>query len=215
MGKQINIRDWLLERFVDGRPKVFIEIGANDGSDTQWMSDIPGVTVHAFEPDPRLSPVTKPNVFWRQVAIGNQTGMTTFHPSAVWDDPPWTESGSIPWTESGSIYEPTGHLQRYPGVKFGEPFHVSITTLDIYCHDAGIEKIDFIWADLQGAEGDMILGGQEVLPNTRFLYTEYSNNPLYQEQVDLHTLIGMLPGSWRIVELWPDDVLLENVSFID
>jgi FkbM family methyltransferase len=206
-GKKMNIRDWLWGEFFDDRPKIFVEIGANDGRDTQWMSDIPGVTVHAFEPDPRLSPGTKPNVFWRQVAIGNQTGMTTFYPSAVYDD--------APWTESGSIHQPTGHLQRYPGVKFGEPFQVSITTLDIYCHDAGIEKIDFIWADMHGAERDMILGGQKVLPNTRFLYTEYSKNPLYQGQVDLHTLIGMLPGSWRIVELWPDDVLLENVSFID
>src|ERR1700730_1700231 len=89
VGRKINIRDWLLwGGFFDDRPKIFIEIGANDGCDTQWMSDIPGVTVHAFEPDLRLSPVTKPNVFWRQVAIGNQTGMTTFYPSAVWDDAP-------------------------------------------------------------------------------------------------------------------------------
>ena len=99
IGKKMNIRDWVWGQFFDDPLKIFIEIGANDGSDTQWISDIPGVAVHAFEPDPRLSPVMKPNVFWRQVAIGNQTGMTTFYPSAMWDDPPWTQPGSIPWTQ--------------------------------------------------------------------------------------------------------------------
>jgi hypothetical protein len=57
---------------------------------------------------------------------------------------------------------------------------------------AGIEKIDFIWADMQGVEGHMIPGGKKYY------------------RIDLRTLIGMLPGSWRIVELWFDDVLLET-----
>ncbi len=197
-----KIRNWVERTFCDSRRKTFIEIGANDGSDTKWLSDIPGVFIHAFEPDPRLPIFTKSNIFWEQTAIGNHVGMTKFYPSVI--------SNNNKWTQSGSIRRPTGHLERYPEVKFGEPFVVNIKTLDRYCSDMCIKRIDFIWVDAQGAEGDIILGGQKTLANTKFLYTEYSDIPMYESQVNLSTLVEMLPGLWEIVKCWPRDVLLRN-----
>ncbi len=198
-----KIRNWIEITFNDNKFKTFIEVGANDGSDTKWMSDIPNVTVHAFEPDPRLPALIKRNVFWNhRAAVGNQIGVTNFYPSLI--------SNDIEWTQSGSIHRPTGHLERYPKVKFGEPFEILITTLDNYCHTLGIKEVDFIWVDAQGAEGDVIQGGQEILTRTRFLYTEYSDIPMYESQVSLSTLVEMLPGSWEIIKQWPRDVLLRN-----
>ncbi|MEN9248224.1 MAG: hypothetical protein Q6L50_08560 [Gloeomargarita sp. GMQP_bins_120] len=37
---------------------------------------------------------------------------------------------------------------------------------------------DFIWADVQGAEVDLIQGGLQALANTRYFYTEYANTEL-------------------------------------
>ena len=72
-----------------------------------------------------------------------------------------------------------------------------------------MEDIDFIWADVQGAEGDMIRGGQRALAKTRFLYTEYCNRELYEGQLSLRQMLGLLP-EFEVVRRFPNDVLLEN-----
>ena len=72
-----------------------------------------------------------------------------------------------------------------------------------------IDTVDFIWADVQGAEGDMIRGGLRVLSRTRYLYTEWSDDELYEGQATLTEILRLLPD-FRVVELWSDDVLLEN-----
>ena len=69
--------------------------------------------------------------------------------------------------------------------------------------------IDFILADVQGAEGEMIRGGRKALARTRYLFTEYSDDQMYRGQPSLSEILAMLP-TFRLLELWPDDVLLEN-----
>jgi hypothetical protein len=72
--------------------------------------------------------------------------------------------------------------------------------------------VDFNWADIQGAEGEMVRGGHDLLRRTRYLFTEYSDEELYEGQATLDELLALLPD-YRVVELWPDDVLLENRAF--
>jgi hypothetical protein len=112
------------------------------------------------------------------------------------------------WTHSSSIKRPKNHLSRYP-VTFGEAVEAEFITLDTFYRRQGLDVIDFIWADIQGAEGEMIRGGRECLARTRYLYTEYSDDELYENQVTLEEILEMLPD-FRVLELWPDEVLLEN-----
>ena len=58
----------------------------------------------------------------------------------------------------------------------------------------------------------MILGGRGALARAHYLYTEYSDEELYEDQPTLKEILELLPG-FRVVELWPDDVLLENTQF--
>jgi len=41
---------------------------------------------------------------------------------------------------------------------------------------------------MQGAEGDLIAGGQETVANTHYLYTEYSDDEWYEGQPTLAQL---------------------------
>jgi hypothetical protein len=118
------------------------------------------------------------------------------------------EGWGQPWTHSSSIKAPKNHLQRYP-VTFGNSVPVKLTTLDTFCQQLGVGMIDFIWADIQGAEGEMIRGGRQVLARTRYLYTEYSDDELYEGQITLKDILQLLPD-FRVLELWPEDVLLAN-----
>ena len=82
-------------------------------------------------------------------------------------------------------------------------------TLDDWCSQNDIANVDFIWMDTQGAEGDVIAGARNILQKTRFLYTEYSNNELYEGQLSLKELLAHLP-SFDVIAKYPGDVLLRN-----
>ena len=60
----------------------------------------------------------------------------------------------------------------------------------------------------------MIQGGGELLGRTRYLYTEYSNDELYEGEPDLATLLAMLPG-FSVVKRYRFDVLLCNEAMAD
>ncbi|MEO8380958.1 MAG: FkbM family methyltransferase, partial [Acidobacteriota bacterium] len=197
------IREWVEKRFRNAQPKTFLELGAHRGTDTAWMAQIPGVTLHAFEPDPRNDQPTRPNVTLHRAAIADVDGRSGFVLSAAG----W---GQV-WTHSSSLKRPKHHLTRYP-VTFGETIEVETVALDSAARRLGLDTVDFIWADIQGAEGEMVRGGLDLLRRTRYLFTEYSDDELYEGQSTLAELLALLPD-YRVLELWSDDVLLENRAF--
>ena len=71
--------------------------------------------------------------------------------------------------------------------------------------------------DVQGAEGDVIEGGREILKRTRYLYTEYSDKELYEGELTLQQILSTLPGEWKVLKKYErrndGDVLLRNLNF--
>ena len=198
--RPLPIKNWVQQTFRYPGAKLFIELGAHKGTDTAWIAAIPNVTIHAFEPDPRNHQAQRPNVYLYRAAIADHDGSG----SLILSQWGWGQE----WTHSSSIKQPKNHLQRFP-VTFGGSVEVQLTALDTFYRQHGLGTIDFIWADIQGAEGEMIRGGQQALDHTRYLYTEYSDDEMYEGQVTLREILELLPD-FRVLELWPDDVLLEN-----
>ena len=52
---------------------------------------------------------------------------------------------------------------------FENTIQVESAKLDDWCLEHGISKIDFLWADVQGAEGDLIEGARETLRKTKYI----------------------------------------------
>lgn len=205
-----SIHKWIHDTFSGDSPKVFIELGANDGSDTRILATVPNVIIHALEPDPRMRLDPPSNVRFYPLAISDKNGTAPFVLSQSHDVFP-----NAQWTVSSSLLKPKTHLKYFPEVHFGATVVVETITLDTLCSQNEISKVDLIWADVQGAEGQMIAGGTSTLKSTKYLYTEYSNNELYEGQITLKTILQLLP-SWEIVQNNPvlngiyGDVLLIN-----
>jgi FkbM family methyltransferase len=199
-----EIRRWVEQRFAGRGAKIFLELGAHQGTDTIWLARIPGVTVHAFEPDPRNHPPAAPNVIVNRCAISDHDGRRPFVLSV--------QGWGREWTYSSSLKQPKNHLLYYP-VTFGDALEVETIRLDSYCRQHVPGVVDFIWADIQGAEAEMVRGGLETLARTRYLYTEYSDCELYEGQATLSELLALLPG-FRVLELWDENVLLENTGVL-
>ena len=143
-----------------------------------------------------------------EIAIGSHNGTATFHMSGLKTEQP----GRTDWFDSGSLRKPKRHLEVYPWVSFDRTLEVTVQTLDSWTASQNMDRIDFIWADIQGAEVDLIKGATESLKRTRYLYTEYNDQELYEGQVGLDEIGRMLPD-FRLRKRYSEDVLLENKAF--
>jgi FkbM family methyltransferase len=204
-----------------GRPDpVILDIGCNDGGHSQWFLDLfAGARVYAFEPDPRAAKAFRGKVRserakFFEVAIAASDGQTEFHASDGLPDPALAGNYPEGWHQSGSIRRPgKHHLEQYPWCKFERTFPVQTRRLDSWCADEGVGAIDLIWADVQGAEGDLVEGGRAALARTRYFYTEYDDEELYEGQIPLAKLLALLP-QFEIVHRYRWDVLLRNRSLV-
>jgi FkbM family methyltransferase len=199
---------------------VIIECGCHVGVDTQRLRDtFPTARLIAVEPDPRnLIHLSSRGVTSiaevLPMAVSDRDGSATFHLSEAdlsTDHPSWVKSRE--YSGSSSLKRPAEHTAQHPWCVFEKSVEVPTITLDTLARERSLDRIDLIWADVQGAEDLLIAGGQTALARTRYLYTEFSDTEVYQGQIPLAKILERLPGgpsAWSIVEKFPYDVLLRN-----
>jgi FkbM family methyltransferase len=195
---------------------VILDIGCNDGTHSLMFLDVfPHARVYSFEPDPRAqtrfrAQVNDPRARLFEFAIGDSNGPVNFHMSDGAPNDQWRAGRPDGWDLSGSIRKPKEHSEVAPWCRFDREITVEVRRLDSWAEEEQIQRIDLIWADVQGAEIDLIRGAERVLAKTRFFYTEYSNRELYEGQVNLRQLMKMLP-QFELVRRYPADVLFRNI----
>jgi FkbM family methyltransferase len=191
---------------------VIIEVGANCGQTTvELLKAMPGATIFAFEPEPRAiakfrNVIANPNVHLYECAIGAVNGTICFNQSSGAEHLPEYREG---WDQSGSIRRPNSHLKVWPWVKFEKQITVPITTLDAWSEQHQISEADFVWADVQGAESDLVEGAAQFLRSCRYFYTEYSNEEWYEGQITLAELLKKLTD-FDLVRRYAMDALFRN-----
>jgi FkbM family methyltransferase len=191
---------------------IIVEVGANCGQTTaEMLKAMPRATIYAFEPDPRAiakfrAAITHPSVHLYECAIGAVNGTISFHQSSGGEHRTNYSKG---WDQSGSIRRPNSHLKVWPWVKFEKQITVPIMTLDAWSEQHQVAKADFIWADVQGAESDLVEGAARFLRSSRYFYTEYSNEEWYEGQITLAGLLEMLPD-FDLVKRYEMDALFRN-----
>ncbi|HEV2762895.1 MAG TPA: FkbM family methyltransferase [Pyrinomonadaceae bacterium] len=194
---------------------VILEVGCNDGSHTlRFLELFPRATVYCFEPDPRARErfgylVRSDRAKLFPFAVSDRDGTATFHASGGQPPPEWRVELPKGWDGSGSLKTPTGHIETHPWCKFDETFEVETRRLDSWREAEGVARVDFVWADVQGAEAELIGGGPETFALARFFYTECMPRPLYEGAPSLKELLRLLPN-YRVLKRFTDDVLLRN-----
>ena len=189
-----------------------VEIGAHYGEDSiAILDEFPDAMLHVFEPDPRCIVLLQQN-------LGNHP-RCKIHECAISDKNEivdWYQSGGnhffmSDWDASSSVLKPTGHLAMYPTCKFDNIIKVQTATLDSFL----FESIDFLRMDVQGAEHLVFNGATETLKKTRYIYTEFATEELYEGQKNLQELCSMLPN-FKPIGLFNDNglenILLQHVS---
>jgi FkbM family methyltransferase len=191
-------------------PTIF-EIGCADGKDTiEFINTFGELNIFCFEPEPKNINLVKqrinyPNHYLFEGVVSNTDGELLFNRSRT-DNP-------SDLSYSGSVRKPKEHLSEWPFIKFDEQIKVKSITLDTFCEQNKIDFIDFIWADVQGAEEDLIKGAFRTLENkVKFLYIEYSNKEYYEGQINLKSLKALLGPKWNLIKDYGSDALFQNTK---
>lgn len=198
--------------------KVFVEIGMHFGIDTvDFRRMHPEARIVSFEPDPRNIQVIKQQGNDKicelyELALSNTNDSMDFYLSSgsckgQLSDPLLTGND---WSASSSLKKPTGHLNVYGWVTFPNKVKVQCSRLDDF-EPLKNTTIDFMWVDVQGAEDLVFSCAQQTLENTRYVYTEYSNKQLYEDQLNLQEVVKLFPG-FKVLRDYGGDVLLQNIN---
>jgi FkbM family methyltransferase len=200
-----------IKNLINKENPIIFEIGCADGGDTlEFINTFNDLEIYCFEPEPKNIKLVKERINYPkhhlfEGVISDVNGELTFNRSRT-DNPD-------DLSYSGSIRKPKEHLNEWSFIKFDEEIIVKSITLDKFCEDKNIQLIDFIWADVQGAEENLILGGLNTLnTKVRYLYTEYSNKEYYEGQLKLENLLNLMGDNWELIKDFGSDVLLKNKS---
>jgi FkbM family methyltransferase len=202
----------------DLNPKVLVEIGVHFGEDTRRFREMfPSARIVGFEPDPRNIAIVRDTGVdqiceFHPVALSNRNGIQPFYLSSGKathnTDRQHLEND---WSSSSSLKRPTGHLDLHKWITFPKTVDVQCMRLDdvVSLQDT---TVDFIWADVQGAEDIVFAGAANLLSRTRYVYTEYATD-LYEGQLNRDQLIQMFGPRWSVVHDFGGDILLKNQGY--
>ena len=201
-----NITDAELVELIGRDDPVVLELGSYDGKDgRRFLNLFPDCRVWAWEADPRNIALCEAGLADPRATVIGQAihfydGVTEWN-GCTGTPPPQYTGPALPraddWDQSSSIRRPKEHLTFSPWVKYPKSLQnlVPCMRLDTWLKQAqafGDILVDFIWADLQGAEGDMVLGGVETLRRTQYLYTEAYDTEMYEKQLVFSELCAVL-----------------------
>lgn len=163
------------QRRLAGDARTIFEVGAADGRDCEsYRRDFPASVVHAFEPLPEnfgklaARADADPNINAHQLALTDTAGVATFHIGA------WADSSSLlKAMDTGSTFDA---YQASTGT-----IEVRTDTLDAIAAAHGVDRIDILKMDAQGAELAILRGGEKLLEARaiQLVYTEAQFRPLY------------------------------------
>ncbi len=157
---------------------VIIEAGASRGMDTvQFASLWPRGRILAVEPEPGAFAVLEeatrhlPNVERFPLAFSTSNGRASLHVSSR----PENAASS----DSSSLLPPKRLREFWPGVAFGKVVDVETVMLNTFLDRANVDRVDFMWLDMQGMEMDCLRAAAPAADRIDRIYSEVFLQPMY------------------------------------
>jgi len=188
-GPRTAYRQWRQRRaFYQRLRGVWIDVGAHHGERTLlWAKANPHLTVYAFEPnlDAALKIMARlPNYHVLPLAVSPTDGYVQFHRNEL-----ETTSSLLP-LDRAALTEWKG------GERFGETttYTVPSVRLDTFLKQAGIETVDYLKIDAQGADLDVVRSLGARMDSVKKLEIEVTviDRPVYQGQPQADAVLAAM-----------------------
>ncbi|MDA7950617.1 MAG: FkbM family methyltransferase, partial [Pirellulaceae bacterium] len=170
--------------------KTVFDVGANTGETALYYRRLfPETTVYSFEPFPvtfqelQTKAANDRLIIPLQLALAEKEEIKTFYSFEN-----HVTNSLLPFSkEAGAYVEGMDDLSK------SEMLQVQSTSLDLFCQENGIDIIDLLKLDVQGGEGKVIEGGQEILTKkkVRAIISEVDFVSVYEGQTWAGELLQM------------------------
>lgn len=193
-----GLSKYKIKKLINRKAPVVLEIGTNDGADSvAFFQIIPDVRMYCFEPHPGAA-----ERFRRRIAeLKKRKKLScSFFEVAISD-----KDGN-----AGLITLPDDYCFAASSLKnsIGKKTDVRTMRLDSWYNKNKPGVIDFIWADVEGCETELITGGKNTLNDkTRYFYTEFSGNQKLKE-------IGLMLPKFELVGVFDNNALFKNKEVV-
>ena len=159
-----------MRRFVATPTPMIFDVGANVGqSAVYYENHFPGATIHSFEPSPTTfeklkQAVRSKNTSTWNVALGSSSRRQIFLENSCSDMSSLLPMGERCW---GQIEKET---------------EITVTTLDEFCAERGIQHIDILKIDTQGYDLEVFKGARRMLElgQINMIFFEVNFSPMYK-----------------------------------
>jgi FkbM family methyltransferase len=157
-------------RFLATGDLMVFDVGGNEGQSVQSFEEkLPNATIHSFEPGPgafeklKQVPKHKKTYVWN-LALGSTPGQLSFHENVQSEMSSFLPLGERGWG------------------KVGNELMVTVTTVDQFCAEHRIERIDVLKSDTQGFDFEVFKGAKGMLEAGRIglIYFEVNFSEIYQ-----------------------------------
>jgi FkbM family methyltransferase len=169
---------WDIRRLAARRGEVVrcvFDIGAHTGETAQaYLAAFPEAAVHAFEPHPNsfacVAQLASPRLHAHRLAASNRCGEAEFFVfSPLADDPDTPIAASM----NNSLVAET----QFGLVAGRNPTSITVecVTVDRFCADQGLERLDLLKIDTEGHEREVLEGASETLARrgVKFVFLEF------------------------------------------
>lgn len=151
------------------KPKGVIHVGGCLGEEREEWAGLTSKVVW-FEANPALWEPLEKNVLKLghevvRAAVGGRCGTVNLNVSNAY--------------MSSSILPLGRHAEQYPSIIYTETVEVPMVTLDAAL-EGRYQEFDFLAMDVQGYEGEVLMGTIHILPHIKWIHAEYNEAEMYQ-----------------------------------
>jgi FkbM family methyltransferase len=177
-----------ISRFYDLAPRGIIHVGANKGQEVAAYKEKRIRPIVMIEPladqFARLCTAidNEPGFYPVQACCASESGKTVdFHVAS--------NSG-----QSSSFLKPGKHVDLYPHITFPKVIKVQTSTLDeiMWSLPEPSDAFDYLAADTQGAEMEVLKGASKTLEHIKFAWLEVNFGGLYEGDFDLYQITDFM-----------------------
>lgn len=170
---------------------TIFDVGACEGEDSiRYAKLFPEARIYSFEPLAENQRLARANFEKYQVqtaelvgaALSDRGGTAAFHVSA--GEPPVPFRGKD-WNygnKSSSLLSPKTAEPMFGWLRFETVVEVPCETIDAFCAQRHIRRIDFVHLDVQGAESLVLAGARRMMTKITAIWLEVSDEELYAGQ---------------------------------
>jgi FkbM family methyltransferase len=190
----------LLIQYFKESDRVVFDVGANVGDYSKTLSDTlpPHVTIHVFEPSKKTFQLLLENTKHVKNIVANNFGLSDKDGTTM-----LYQNDNL--SGLSSVYH---RNLKHIGIDMNNSEEIYVTTIDRYCINANISKIDFLKLYIEGHELNALKGAQQMLKagNIEFIQFEFGGCNI-DSRTYFRDFFYMLEDQYRLFRIVKDGLV--------